>query len=55
MYFVPMGMLLSGGASGDVNWSGFLLGNLLPVTLGNVAGGSVMVGLAYWFIYLRKR
>jgi formate/nitrite transporter len=52
MYFVPMGMMLSGG---DVTWSGFLLGNLLPVTLGNVAGGSVMVGLAYWFIYLRKR
>lgn len=55
MYIVPMGMLLSGEASGDLTWSGFLLGNLLPVTLGNVAGGSVMVGLAYWFIYLRKR
>ena len=55
MYFVPMGMLLSGEASGDLTWSGFLLGNLLPVTLGNAAGGSVMVGLAYWFIYLRKR
>jgi len=55
MYFVPLGMLLSGEASGDLTWNGFLLGNLLPVTLGNVAGGSVMVGLAYWFIYLRKR
>jgi formate/nitrite transporter len=55
MYFVPMGMLLSDGASSEVTWSGFLVGNLLPVTLGNVAGGSVMVGLAYWFIYLRKR
>jgi formate/nitrite transporter len=55
MYFVPMGMLLSSGAGGDLTWSGFLLGNLLPVTLGNVAGGSVMVGLAYWFIYLRER
>jgi len=50
-----MGMLRSGEASGDLTWSGFLLGNLLPVTLGNVAGGSVMVGLAYWFIYPRKR
>jgi formate/nitrite transporter len=55
MYFVPMGMMLSSGAAGDLTWGGFLLGNLLPVTLGNVAGGSVMVGLAYWFIYLRGR
>jgi formate/nitrite transporter len=55
MYFVPMGMLLSGGAGAELTWSGFLLGNLLPVTFGNVAGGSVMVGLAYWFIYLRER
>jgi formate/nitrite transporter len=54
MYFVPMGMLLSGEAGFDLTWSRFLLGNLLPVTLGNVAGGSLMVGLAYWFIYLRK-
>lgn len=55
MYFVPMGMFLQGSASGAITWSGFLVGNLLPVTLGNVAGGSLMVGLAYWFIYLRKR
>jgi formate transporter len=54
MYFIPMGMLLQ-GATGPITWSGFLLGNLLPVTLGNIAGGSVMVGLAYWFIYLRRR
>ena len=46
MYFVPMGMLLSGEAGGGLTWSRFLIGNLLPVTLGNVAGGSVMVGLA---------
>jgi len=27
---------------------------LLPVTIGNIVGGSLMVGLAYWFIYLSK-
>ena len=26
---------------------------MIPVTLGNVLGGSVLVGLVYWFIYLR--
>jgi len=32
-----------------VNTSG-LLGNLLPVTLGNIIGGGIMVGLIYWII-----
>ena len=54
MYFVPMGMLLD-RSSTSLSWSGLLVDNLLPVTLGNVFGGSLMVGLAYWFIYLRKR
>ncbi len=55
MYFIPMGMLLQGEAGGPITWAGFLLGNLLPVTLGNIAGGALMVGLAYWFIFLRQR
>ncbi|NOQ93938.1 MAG: formate transporter FocA [Methylophaga sp.] len=33
--------------------SSFLLNNLVPVTLGNIIGGSVFVGLFYWFIYLK--
>ena len=32
----------------------FLIGNLLPVTLGNIVGGSIMVGCVYWFAYLQK-
>ena len=32
----------------------FFLMNLLPVTLGNIIGGAVLVGCAYWFAYLRK-
>ena len=31
----------------------FLLGNLLPVTIGNVIGGGVLVGITYWWIYKR--
>ena len=30
-----------------------LLYNLLPVTLGNIVGGAGLVGLVYWFVYLR--
>jgi formate transporter len=32
-----------------------LIGNLAPVTIGNVIGGGVLVGAVYWFIYLRGR
>lgn len=68
MYFIPMGLLLKNdptvlGAvsslAGTVNdfsgltVSALFLKNLLPVTLGNIVGGGVLVGLVYWFVYLR--
>jgi hypothetical protein len=37
-----------------LTWSNFFLVNLLPVTIGNIIGGVLMVGLMYWFIYLSK-
>jgi len=49
MYLIPAGMLAVGG-SVDV---AAVLGNLVPVTLGNVVGGGVLVALVYWVIYLR--
>jgi formate/nitrite transporter len=33
----------------------FLVDNLLPVTIGNILGGAVMVGAVYWLVYLRPR
>jgi formate/nitrite transporter len=35
-------------------WKNFLLNNLLPVTLGNIIGGSFFVGTLYWFAYWKK-
>ncbi len=32
----------------------FFLMNLLPVTIGNIIGGSLLVGCVYWFSYLKK-
>lgn len=52
MYFVPLGIFL--GGSPELTWGAFLLKNLLPVTLGNILGGGVLVGLVYWFVYLRR-
>ena len=35
-------------------WGSFLVDNLLPVTIGNVIGGGLLVGAVYWFVYLRR-
>ena len=45
MTYIPLGMFL--GA--DVSIGGFLLRNLLPVTLGNIIGGAVLVPAALHF------
>jgi formate/nitrite transporter len=38
----------------DLTVQAFLFANLLPVTIGNVIGGALMVGVVYWFVYLRR-
>lgn len=38
----------------NLTWQGFFVNNLLPVTIGNIIGGAVLVGLVYWFIFLKK-
>ena len=35
--------------------AGGFIANLVPVTIGNIIGGALMVGIVYWFIYLRGR
>jgi formate/nitrite transporter FocA (FNT family) len=57
MYLIPFAMLLqtagnTGGGAGAITWAG-LFGNLAPVILGNIIGGSVLVGLVYHVIYRR--
>jgi formate/nitrite transporter len=68
MYFIPIALLIKAGAPPSfwaaigktpadfpaLSWENFLLANLLPVTLGNIIGGTLLVGAVYWFIYLRK-
>lgn len=39
----------------NLTWGNFFVANLLPVTIGNIIGGAVMVGLIYWFVYQRKK
>jgi formate transporter len=56
MYLIPMAMLLQrfGGshAGPAITWLEFL-GSLFPVLLGNIVGGSVLVGLVYQLVYHR--
>lgn len=67
MYFIPVGLFIKAGASddfwasigktaadySDLTWMNFLVTNLLPVTIGNIIGGTVFVGGIYWFLFLR--
>lgn len=68
MYFIPAGLVVKQnpqilaaaqtmlGQSPDLSMltiSGFLLNNLLPVTIGNIIGGGLLIGAVYWFVYLR--
>ena len=36
----------------NLNWGHIWLYNLIPVTLGNIVGGSILIGLGYWLVYL---
>lgn len=57
MFIIPLAMLLqnfgnAGVGTGTITLTGFI-GNLVPVILGNIVGGSVLVGLVYHVIYRR--
>jgi len=55
MYFVPAALLVKAERGSDeaIDIARFVMNNLVPVTIGNVIGGAVLVGLVYWFVYLR--
>lgn len=68
MYFLPIGLMIKSWAP-ETFWQSVAatpadfatlsfagtVANLIPVTIGNVLGGGVLVGGVYWFVYLRKR
>ena len=69
MYLLPMGYAVKELAGPEfwqtigytaedfskINMSSILFMNLIPVTIGNIIGGGVMVGLSNWFVHLRER
>ena len=63
MFFVPLGILtgtdqrylaMSGAVPLHATWETFFMNNLLPVTLGNILGGAILVAGIYAIIYKEK-
>lgn len=66
MYFIPYALFIKFfdpayiATVGDkvahldkLTWKAFVLNNLIPVTIGNIIGGAVLVAAVYWAIFLR--
>lgn len=67
MFLLPLGMLirqdagadfwaatgLDAAAYSDLTLTATLVDNLLPVTLGNIVGGGLMIGIFYWTLFHR--
>lgn len=64
MYYIPAAIFakadyaqaaldigLSSQSLNSLDWYGFFVTNLIPVTLGNIAGGCIFVALLYWICY----
>jgi formate/nitrite transporter len=68
IYFIAVGLFIKAGAPEsfwhgigkstsdfpNLTWVNFSA-NLLPVTIGNIIGGAIMVAAIYWFVYLRQK
>ncbi len=68
MFFIPYALLIQVFDSGfiatladqitnldQLTWSAFFWDNLIPVTIGNIIGGAVLVAAVYWSVFLRNR
>ena len=63
MYYIPAGIFAKSNPEfieaakltlnelSNLNWGGFIIHNLIPVTLGNIVGGGLFVSAAYWLSF----
>jgi len=59
MYFIPIGITLQSKeavlslltSAPGITWAAFITKNLIPVTIGNIIGGVLFVGVFYWYSY----
>lgn len=68
MYFIPYALLVKGfdpeyiSRVGEkvpnleaLTWEAFFINNLIPVTIGNIIGGAILVAAIYWVVFLRSK
>jgi len=68
MYFLPVALFVKTfdpqfiASLGDkvphlesLTWMNFLFKNLIPVTIGNIIGGTILVAAVYWSVFLRNK
>lgn len=68
MYFIPFALLVRGFDPEymakvaervpnleSLTWKAFFIDNLIPVTIGNIIGGAVLVAAIYWVVFLRNK
>lgn len=68
MYFIGYGLLVKDfdpefvakvservPSLGSLTWQAFFINNLIPVTIGNIIGGAVLVAAVYWVVFLRVK
>jgi formate/nitrite transporter len=67
MYYIPAGILAKANPQwldlsrvstenlAGLNWGTFVTRNLVPVTLGNIVGGMILVGMFYWLALTKKK
>jgi len=68
MYFIPYALLVKDfdptymakvgekvANLDSLTWSAFFINNLIPVTIGNIIGGAVLVAAVYWVVFLRTK
>lgn len=68
MYFIPIALLVKMfdpeymarvgeqvAGLDALTWQAFFVGNLIPVTIGNIIGGAVLVAAVYWVVFLRGK
>ena len=55
MFYIPAALFAASEydlVKQNINWGRYFYKNLIPVLLGSIAGGAILIGFGYWYIYL---
>ena len=55
MFYIPAALMAASEynlVKDNLSWGRYFYKNLIPVLLGNIIGGAILMGFGYWYIYL---